>query len=489
MIRSMQALVFILIISIGCKSTGHGKHRGASGKGSEDAENIAAATPNGTADIQIAISTSHEVSLYKQIHAGCVIDIFFTKGMVARNVLADPYFSWLKALNLNSLQYSGGSPSDHEHVIINDTLINGGKGDGYNIRRSDVEARGESYEGILDGVATVKFGVDFFNQYCALLHKLNVRGDVAANVQSGTLPELYWKIKRANAQRVIFGMEQNLTSNAHVFPDGTSYRKKISQWIDSVEHKFPGIITVVDAAPVHKQTAKFATWNSQLKGIQGDEARLYLWDKDILDSKDDAAVSMAEINQAFSQTIPHWFDIFKSTFPGKRVSVCQWGIKAKSSIHNNMTGCLYIGKFYEFMIRYNKANDNLIGYACFMSLKSLNRGDGGKGDADNFYKTLKNCGLLFTGNKKVDDIEITGFNGVSGVGCSENGNYALLLINETGSEVNLAGIKINGASTTGKIFTMNSVSASSLDSYDVKEAVNKGSAVSLKPYSVNVITF
>ncbi|MBX7108157.1 MAG: hypothetical protein K1X61_05855 [Chitinophagales bacterium] len=487
LMRSVQLLVFILTVSIGCKSTGHGKHHKMAGTPAENATAPAAEIFSG--DAVISITTSKAVPLYKQIHSGCVIDIFFGKGMTGRDILAEPYYSWIKALNLNSLQYSGGSTSDHDHVIIGDTLIKGGKGDGYNIRREDVEARGGTMDGILDGVGNVKFGVDFFNQYCALLHRLNIRGDVIANVQSGTLPELYWKIQRANAQRVIFGMEQNISSNNYDFPDGNAYRKKISVWIDSVKRKFPGIITVVDGAPVYKQTSKFAAWNKQLEGIPGDEARLYIWDKDLFGSKESDAISLDQINQAFAQTIPQWLNVFKSSFPGKKVSFCQWGIKSKNPMYNTMLSCLYIAKFYEFMIGYNKANGNFIGYASFMPLKSLNRGDGGKGDADNIYKTLKACGMLFSGNQQVDDMTVSGGSGVTGIVCSENGKYTMMLINETGNTVNFPAVKINGTAVSGKKFAISTVSAASLNSYEVEESTSSAGTISLRPFSVNMISF
>ena len=478
MIRTTQAFAILLLIAIGCNTTGNGKNA-----------SMIVAPDSTSTDAGITINTSNAVALYKQVHSGVTIDIYFAKGMVPRDILADPYFSWLKALNLNSLQYSGGSTSDHDHAIIGDTLINGGKGDGYNLRREDAEARGESFDEILDGVGTVKFGVDFFNQYTALLKKLKVRGDLIANVQGGTLEELYWKIERSNAQRVIFGLEQNISSNARDYPDGNAYKKKISQWIEAVEKKYPGIITTVDAAPVYKQTSKFSEWNKQLKDIPGDEARLYIWDKDLFTAKENAADNLPVINQAFSQTIPQWLQTFKSNFPGKNVAVCQWGIKAKTSIHNTMIGCLYIGKFYEFVINYNSNNNNFISYAAFMPLKSLNRGDGGKGDAGNFYKTLKACGLLFEGNKKVNEMVITGLTGVSGVACSENGIHSLLLMNETGNEISIPSLKVDGKSVTGKSFTIHSVAASSLGSFDVSEGSVQSTSVILKPYSVNVVVF
>jgi hypothetical protein len=439
------------------------------------------------------ISTTHAVPLYKDIHSACTVDIFYTKGMVSRDILSEPYFSFVKSLNFTSLQYSGGSTADHEHVIVGETRVSGGKGDGYNMREEDAKARGESFESLLDGAGTAKFGVDFFNQYCALLKKLQIRGDVIANVQSGTLTELYWKIEQSNAERVIFGMEQSTGSNTYDFPDGITYRKKITAWIDSVKKKFPGIITVVDAAPIYKSQSRAGEWNKEIRNMPGDEARLYLWDKDLMVTGENAAENLVSINRIYAETIPSWLDEFRQQFPGKKASVWQWGLKPKTAVYNSMLGCLYIGKFYQFVIDYNKTHDNFIGYASFMSLKSLDRGDAGNGrkdkDATNHYEALKLCGLIFNGQKRVDDLAISGLKGLTGVAFDENGKYMLLLINETGTEINVPSLKVNGTAVSPKSYVVTSVSAPSLDSYAVNYATTSSSQLKVAPYSLNIVSF
>ncbi len=438
----------------------------------------------------ISISNSKAVALNKDIHAACAVDIFFTKGMARRDILSDPYLSFVKAFNFTSLQYSGGSTADHDHAIVGDTLVYGGRGDGYNMRPEDARLRGESFNEVLDGIGTVKFGVDFFNQYCALLRALRIRGDIVANVQGGTLHELYWKIQRSHARRVIFGMEQNLEANNYDFPDGSAYKKKITQWIDSVERRFPGIITVIDAAPVWKAASKSSSWNNFLKTMPGDEARVYLWDKDMFSTGDNQSANLATINLSFSQTIPQWLYQFSKTFPGKKASVWQWGLKPKSSIYNTMIGCIYIGKFYKFMIDYNKSYGNFISYASYMSLKSLDRGEGGfkNRDATNMAAALKSCGMLFRGNPQVDDLSISGFNGLSGVALEQNRKYTLLLINESGIEASVSAVNINGYKVQG-VYRITSLSASTLDSDAVSYETTSGTALRLKPYSVNVVEF
>src|SRR4030095_15026650 len=133
--------------------------------------------------------------------------------------------------------------------------------------------------------------------------------------------------------------------------------------------------------------------NGKIKDMPGDEARLYLWDKDLVTLSENENDNLAAIDEEFAKAIPQWLDDFSKKFPGKKAAVCQWGLKPKTPIYNNMIGCLYIGKFYRFVIDYNKSHNNFIEYASFMSLKSLNRGDAGKKavdkDANNHVLALK----------------------------------------------------------------------------------------------------
>jgi len=447
------------------------------------------ASKNSNAAPAINISTTHPVPLYKDIHAGVAVDIFFAKGMVPRDILSDPYFSFIKSFNFTSLQYVGGSTTDHDHVIIGDTRITGGKGDGYNVNQADVRARGEDFNTLDAGADKVHFGKDFFNEYCALLNKLGITGDIVANVQVGTLDELYWKIDQSHARRVMFGQEQDLVSNEHVFPNGNSYKQKVTPWIEQVKKKYPSIQTVIDAAPVYRPNERFSSWNNALKDMPGDEVRVYLWDIDALKWQPDANQNLAAMDEVFNVTFPGWFTRIRKVYPDKKIAVCQWGIKAKSEVANSMLACIYIGKFYKFMIDYNKAHNNYISYASWMTIKSLNR----NGETANHALPLRACGKLFYGNKRVLDLDVNGINGVSGVACDDpdasGGKYTLLLINETGNEVSLSNITVNDAPVQGKKFTVTSVNAASLSSMSVSMDTKTYSSLSLHPYSVNVVEF
>lgn len=441
---------------------------------------------NGGSSASIKIFTAHSVPLNKSIHSACSVDIFFGKKFQPRDVLRESYLIFLKELNFTSLQYSGGSTSDFDHVIVGDTFITGGKGDGYNIREEDCRQRGQDISMVLDGVGAVQFGKDFFNEYCALLQQLNIPGDLIANVQGGTIEELLWKIERSHAQRVIFGLEQNLGSNEQDFPDGNAYKKKVGAWIKQVREQYPSVKIVIDAAPVFSEKPKSVQWNQQIADLPADEVRLYLWDKDLAVWSDDAANNLQVMDDAFEKTIPQWLELAQKKFPGKKVSVWQWGIKNKSAIANTMAACLYIGKFYEFVINYNRQHDDYIAYASFMSLKSLSRSEG---DISNHAYALEAAGKLFSGNKQVDEISIAGMPGVSGVASHDNGKFTLLLINESVAEYRDISLSADGKPMAPKSFSMMTVSADSPSSSSV--AVNNDSAtsLSLKPYSLTVVEF
>jgi hypothetical protein len=76
--------------------------------------------------------------------------------------------------------------------------------------------------------------------------------------------------------------------------------------------------------------------------------------------------------------------------------------------------------------------------------------------------------MLFEGNKRVDDLVVSGLPGLSGIATEEGGNYTLLLINETGNEMVIPSVKVNNAAVQNRNYSITSVSASSLESESVK---------------------
>ncbi len=434
----------------------------------------------------IYIDSKPTVPLLPDLHTACAIDIFFGKGMTPRNILSNEYIAFVRRLGFRSLQYSGGSTADHDHVIIGDTLVQGGAGDGYNIRAEDVAARGEDIQTILDGVGVYRFGKDFFNEYCALLRRLNIVGDVIANVQTGTLEELFWKIERARAQRVIFGMEQNLASNAHVFTDGHTYRKKVTPWIQAVQDRYPQVRCVVDAAPIFHQRPRAQMWNAQLQGMPGHEVRLYLWDKDLASWTDQWSMNQKRMSEVFSQRIPSWIERLRQTFPDKTVAVCQWGLKPQTPMYNTLGACLYVGRFYQFLLNYNRTHANPITYACFMSLKSLNRGHG----AEPVHgKALALCGQLFSQSGHVLHAEIKGANGVEVAGVRHGNKMMLLVVNPTDQLYSFIDIYVDKKPVAAKDFMVESLHGPNPMAAQVFESRERTSQIVIKPYAVHVIAF
>ncbi|MCS6916709.1 MAG: hypothetical protein RMK52_05705 [Chitinophagales bacterium] len=476
MISFVASLTPLLWLASGCAS-GQSAQKPAT-----DAASAALSLAEGPG---VYITTSQAVPVHRDVHAACAVDIFFGKGMTPRDVLADSYVGFVQSMNFYSLQYSGGSTADHDHVIVGDTRITGGRGDGYNINADDVKARGEDIRTILDGVGTVRFNKDFFNEYCALLRRLGIRGDVIANVQSGTLEELMWKIEQARARRVIFGMEQNLASNAKVFPDGKAYRQKIEEWISAVKRRYPEVICVIDAAPVFVAKPRAVEWNRQISGMAGDEARLYMWDKDLTIWSDDWTANQKAMDQIFSTTLPGWLQTFAQQFPDKKVAVCQWGLKPKTPLYNTMGACIYIARFYQFLLDYNKRNNNRIGYACYMSLKSLNRGDG---VVLNHAAALQQCGKLFEREGQLADLRVNGLAGISGTAVICDQQVMLLLVNVTGSEVQVPVVVRDGKPVT-ETFEVQSLFAASALSQQVQQQNRRQERISLPPYSVNVVSY
>ncbi|MBX7262347.1 MAG: hypothetical protein K1X26_11885 [Chitinophagales bacterium] len=56
-------------------------------------------------------------------------------------------------------------------------------------------------------------------------------------------------------------------------------------------------------------------------------------------------------------------------------------------------------------------------------------------------------------------------------------------------KTNFPAVKINGTAVSGKKFAISTVSAASLNSYEVEESTSSAGTISLRPFSVNMISF
>ena len=440
------------------------------------------ASPGQTAVLRI--STKNAVPLHKEVHSASTADIFFSNNPLgSRDILADPFFSQVKALNLQSLGFEQEASVNFHHVVIGDTRVHGGKGDGYNINPKETEERGLNINQMFGGIGAHRFGKDFFNEYCAMLEKLGIPGAITANAQTGTIEEALWEIERAHTQRVVFGLELVTNSHRQDFPTAKDYVTKITPWVQAVKKKFPNVITVLDAA--WEDRAAHAEWNQGIQQMEGDQVRIYLWDRDLyapVKAKDAAW----RLNESFTKVLPPMIDRIHKTFPKKKISVLQWGLKQAGGRYDTLFGCLHVAKMYQWIITFNRNNNNLIDYASFTNLTNLLLAKRG---LPCHYYALKLCGQLFEGTPNVLEASVTGASGVDVACCEENGKRVLLMINSNNAEIAIPSVLIDGAPAGANAFHKEAIYGKDTNSNQITQEEGDSGAIALKPYSVNIIRF
>jgi hypothetical protein len=478
--RSRWAGAVSFLFGIGCSFLWCVPPSATGGQGASSST----AAPDTPGQAVLRISTGKPVPLHKEIHSASTADIFFTKRPLgSRNILADPFVSLVKDLNLQSLGFEEEASANFHHVVIGDTQVYGGQGDGYNIDPEEVKKRGMDPATLFDGMGVYRFGKDFFNEYCTLLEKLGLPGTITANAQTGNIEEALWQIERAHARRVVFGLELVTRNHRDDFPAGKAYVEKITPWVLAVRKAFPDVAVVLDAAwdskPAHDQ------WNRDLRDMEGDQIRIYLWDRDLYESVT-APDAASRIHEAFAVVLPPIIARIHQAFPDKKIAVLQWGLKPGLERYNTVFGCLHVAKMYQWMITFNRDNDNLIDYASFTNLTNLLLGK--KGIACHYY-ALKLCGQLFEGAPNVLESSMAGVRGVDVVCCEEQGRRTLLMINENSRAVAVSSILIDGSPAGHQTFHQEAVYGGEVDSDQVVREEGNVEAIVLKPYSVNLVRF
>jgi hypothetical protein len=286
----------------------------------------------------------------------------------------------------------------------------------------------------------------------------------------------------------------NATGWASDFPTPQLYIDRVSMLIKKVRAQYPEMIHVIDVGPWYvKGKPRDAAWNQAIASqmTEGDEIRVYFWDRYLyaqVKAKDPAA----RLRECFDVVAPRWLDGFRERFPGKKVSVWQWGLKQGSmkpgeNIYDTVFGCLHVAKMYHWMITYNRNHDNYIAYASYMNLKNLLRA--GQVPPANHYHAMRLCGQLFEGSPDVFEAGITGTENVDVVCTASNGSYSMLCINANGHEVPVSGIDIDGAPAGTKKYRQESLYGASFESRQITLETNEANFVTLKPYSVTMVRF
>lgn len=356
----------------------------------------------------------------KKLFQTCAVDFGFTKNFTPRDVLADPYFSWVKAIGFTGFQFSGISTSDYAHN-------NNSAAKGYNCSPPCPDMEG-----------TGTWNKDFFTEFFSFISKIKADGVYIANVQTGTIEEIYNAIDN-NCKTIVYSGEQNLSENESYWPrGGESYRDKINLWIGSINAKYTGITHITDAAPTWlKPTKQNINWNATEAGIKGQAARMYFWNEDYNIVNCQAADTFRTI------AAPYSYAAFKQQFPNLAASIIQFGWKQSSENINTFLNIAYLFNCYKYYL-----SNTHIHSACFMSLKSLDNNT-------NNYNILVMMGKIFsakylaTATHSDSQMQI--------ISASANGNFQNVILNPSATAkticFNVDGKEKNIISGTTQAFT------------------------------------
>ena len=229
------------------------------------------------------------------------------------------------------------------------------------------------------------------------------------------------------------------------------YVRKVSPWIQAIKKKYPQITTILDVAPVWEKRSLVQDWNRELQHVAGDQIRMYAWDG-YLYSDLPGLDTVNRIDRCFDQVLTGWIREFTRAFPGRKISILQWGLKPGlkkgGGLVNTVYGCLHVAKMYQWLIEYNRRSGNLIDYASYCNLNNLIFW---KNDTPANYESVRLCGQLLTGKPNVLETRVEGVKGVDVVCCDGQGDRVLLLINRNNRTLDLH-LSIDGVKMSSTVF-------------------------------------
>ncbi|HUM47126.1 MAG TPA: hypothetical protein PLD84_09365 [Chitinophagales bacterium] len=432
---------------------------------------------------EVIVTDSHK-ELNRRVWTFSTSDIFYRKGFTSYDVTQEEYVHTVQGLHPYAVAFSEGKTSDWARQIIGDTLIFGGRGNGFNIP-SWVPTT------ILQGMSTQKFYIngksyDFFNAYVKLIHEIPARGYVLGNIMTGTCAEVIWMIRRANPEYVQLGLEQMRAEAYSEYwkKNPSNYKLKFNRWADSIRAVFPKVKIIADVPPSHSNIASDQAWIKELQtGLKADAVRDY-WHlhwmsqgKFTGDIRKDEAI----MNSIFTTTIPSLIDKNKKLFPGKELVIDQWSVSltgdgGRNPYKRTFFGTSYIPRMVQFMIEYNRDNNNVIASAKYENLKQL---IGNKGLTSMEYEATRIMAHLFSEPATVLKIA-NQLEGVKIFGVKTGTTYKLIIFNDSEKDVPLPP-QIN---CDGKM--LNARVKESLSSPELNSSVWTSSAAQQqsKPYSI-----
>ncbi|MEO6168644.1 MAG: hypothetical protein ABIO46_07555, partial [Chitinophagales bacterium] len=432
---------------------------------------------------EITVTDSHK-ELNRRLWTFSTSDIFYRKGFTSYDVTQEEYVNIVRKLHPYAVAFSEGKTSDWARQAVGDTIIFGGRGNGFNIP-SWVPTN------ILQGMSTQKFYIngkpyDFFNAYVKLIHEIPARGYILGNIMTGTCAEVIWMIKRTNPEYVQLGLEQMRAEayNEYWKKNPASYKQKFNRWADSIRAIYPKVKIIADIPPSHSNIASDQAWIKELQtGLNADGIRDY-WHLHWMSQgkfTGDIVKDRAIMDAIFTTTIPQLIEKDKKLFPDKELIIDQWSVSltgdgGRNPYKRTFFGTSYIPRMVQFMIEYNRDHNNIIASAKYENLKQL---IGNKGITSMEYEVTRIMSHLFSEPASVLTITKQ-LQGIQVFGVKSGASYKLIAFNDSGKSILLpAQISCDGKLLNTEIkeaFNSPELNSAAWTSYTTRQE--------LKPYSI-----
>lgn len=375
-------------------------------------------------------------------------DMFFfgNESPTGRDVLESPYFgTHLRSGNFKSSYAFGGAFTKVAHPIIGDTDRIGGAGNGWNPISPDCVTLPLPFQGELCKTFTVDGqDLDFPNSHMDLVDLLNYKNIVSANINDGTIEELFWQIDRTiivTGQTVIpilFGLE-SATSYT-----GKYVAIKTCEWIALIEAEYPDqqFIFVFDVAALWSPNGGETTYNIALLAdltvpMSKVAIRVYchgfkLWENQLTGVPEN---DIPLINSAMTTTLEDFSDaIAASAFADCKVFVAQYSSNDEAYSENVINGTQMLASVYPRMYKHfiEKARDGVVNYFG-ASAAGVSRWINANNQKNLDFKFLSVMNRLIESGTNALTITYTG-DGIDMYGGKRGDTYCLIVQNRGASD-------------------------------------------------------